>query len=270
MSRKCVDGSVLASNHAKVRQGVRSGAGASSHRAAVVSSTDAWSTAHKSMASMPKDERLPVTLLTGFLGAGKTTVLNGLLRSSSSLSSSSSSSSSSLSSSSSSSSSKETANNSILPRLGVIVNEFGEIDIDGKIVDVQQNESNNTTSQDVIKLSNGCICCQMTGPFVNTLLRLLESSNSNSGNGNGNNDKSDDSDDSNGIDHIVIETTGVADPTSICATLRKGALSKLVRIDQIITVVDGTRVLQQVREPKIIATRLNVEDPIRKWRTFLL
>ena len=53
--------------------------------------------------------------------------------------------------------------------LGVIVNEFGEIDIDGKIVDPSNNKS------DVIKLSNGCICCQMEGPFVDTLLRLLES-----------------------------------------------------------------------------------------------
>ena len=109
---------------------------------------------------------MPVTILTGFLGAGKTTVLNHLL------------------------SQKHGYN------LGIIVNEFGEIDIDGQIVTLlirgavaatkvfrcQELEKRNcidvnSRSQDsseILKLKNGCICCEMNGPFVDTLLGILE------------------------------------------------------------------------------------------------
>ena len=82
----------------------------------------------------------------------------------------------------------------------------------------------------------------MSGPFVDTLLLLLGESTGDDQRGSPNADR---------IDHIVVETTGVADPESICRTLRKGALSSLVRIDQIVTVVDSTRILQQMEENEI-------------------
>jgi len=88
----------------------------------------------------------------------------------------------------------------------------------------------------------------MNGPFIDTLLRLLDSS-------------------SDDLDHIVIETTGVADPTAICVSLRKGAVSSMVRIDQIVTVVDSTRVLQQITTDQaetenIALEQINMADTV--------
>ena len=283
---KTVDGSTILPNPIYGNHIGSGGGGGSSNtkdgngsiRANVVSSTDEWSKVKNIMDSMPYDERIPITLLTGFLGAGKTTVLNNLLRSASGSSDCFGSSSTSRPGSSSmnawtgKSESSNTKNDlpkekkKKVPRLGVIVNEFGEIDIDGKIVDPSNNKS------DVIKLSNGCICCQMEGPFVDTLLRLLESVSSinkskrvNGEQGKKGKKDENEEEEEEGIDHIVIETTGVADPTSICATLRKGALSKLVRIDQIVTVVDGTRVLTQLLEgekEKIALAQIEIADTL--------
>ena len=198
----CVDGTTIQMN-------VQGGNTSTAQQATLASSTDEWTAAKKAIAAMPTDQRTPMTLLTGFLGSGKTTVLNHLL-------------------------------SSATPdvKLGVIVNEYGEIDIDGKIVnrteqqqhakqkDNNSNSSSTKDTNDIIKMSNGCICCQMNGAFIDTLLRLLESGHD--------------------LNHIVVETTGVADPTAICNSLRKGAVSSMVRIDQIVTVVDSTRVLQQI------------------------
>lgn len=86
---------------------------------------------------MPNDDRLPVTLLTGFLGSGKTTLLNSWLRS------------------------PELAN------AAVIVNEFGEIGIDHALI---ASSSDNT-----IELSTGCLCCTVRGDLVNTLRELIVS-----------------------------------------------------------------------------------------------
>jgi hypothetical protein len=166
----CADGTTI-SHNPRMRSSVVPAA-------TLVADTDAWTTVRESLRHIQAasgddavggSARVPVTILTGFLGAGKTTVLNHLL------------------------SQKHGYN------LGVIVNEFGEIDIDGQIVDAARPsggegkageregeevgeeaagavklESQLEAKNEILKLKNGCICCEMNGPFVDTLLSILE------------------------------------------------------------------------------------------------
>lgn len=128
---------------------------------------------------------LPVTIVTGFLGSGKTTLLNYIL----------------------------TANHGL--RIAVLVNEFGDIDIDNQLVE----KGDWSSDDEVMELANGCICCSINDSFVNAVSKVLERRDE--------------------IDYLIVETSGVADPVPVINSLMVSDVADEVRVDGILTVVDA-------------------------------
>ncbi|RAM53374.1 MAG: GTP-binding protein [Hapalosiphonaceae cyanobacterium JJU2] len=124
---------------------------------------------------------MPVTIITGFLGSGKTTLLNQILKNKQDL------------------------------KVAVLVNEFGDINIDSQLL-VSMDE-------DMVELSNGCICCTINDGLVDAVYRVLEREER--------------------IDYLVIETTGIADPLPIILTFLGTELRDLTNLDSILTLVDS-------------------------------
>ena len=133
------------------------------------------------------DARIPVTVVTGYLGAGKTSLVNHLLQSSG-------------------------------RRLAVIVNEFGDISIDGALIE--------SGDEELIELNSGCICCVVRGDLIRTLRDLLWRG---------------------GFDGIVIETTGLANPAPVIQTFYADQqLAAQCRLDAVVTVVDALHIKDQL------------------------
>lgn len=124
---------------------------------------------------------MPVTIITGFLGSGKTTLLNHILQNQQNL------------------------------KVAVLVNEFGDINIDSQLLVAVE--------EDMVELSNGCICCTINDSLVDAVYSVLERSDR--------------------IDYMILETTGVADPLPIALTFLGTELKHLTRLDSILTVVDA-------------------------------
>ena len=150
-----------------------------------------------------KQERIPVTIITGFLGAGKTNLLNKLIR-------------------------KHPEK-----KFAIIENEFGETGIDGGLIA--------SASESIFELNNGCICCSLGEDFLLTLEKLLGSSYE--------------------FDHLLVETTGIADPSGIVDAFVSGSsIQERFKIDSVICVVDAENMEDLYEEQPEIRLQLALAD----------
>ena len=131
--------------------------------------------------SRPAAGRLPVTLVTGFLGSGKTTLVNHIL------------------------------SNRAGVRAAVLVNELGDIGIDNDLI---------ISAEDgMIELNNGCICCSTNSDLIDSIVRVLGGARP--------------------VDHIIVETTGVADPLPVAHTFQRPEFRDALRLDAIVALADA-------------------------------
>ena len=131
--------------------------------------------------------KIPATVITGFLGAGKTTLIRHMLQ------------------------------NAEGKRIALIINEFGDLGVDGELLKGCGIEG--CSDDDVVELSNGCICCTVAEDFVPTIEKLLNRETP--------------------PDHIVIETSGLALPQPLVRAFSWPEIRTKVTVDGVITVVDG-------------------------------
>ncbi len=136
--------------------------------------------------------KIPATVVTGFLGAGKTTLIRHMLQ------------------------------NAEGKRIALIINEFGDLGVDGDIL--KGCGSQTCTEDDIMELSNGCICCTVAEDFIPTMKKLLARENR--------------------PDHIVIETSGLALPQPLVRAFNWPGISTRVTVDGVVTVVDGKAVTE--------------------------
>jgi G3E family GTPase len=130
--------------------------------------------------AMEGEARLPVTIVTGFLGSGKTTLVNHILAGQRGL------------------------------RIAVMVNEIGDIAIDNELII--------GAADDMVELSNGCICCSINNDLVDAIFRVLQREP--------------------GVDYLIVETTGLADPLPIILTFLRSEFRNAVRVDSIVALAD--------------------------------
>jgi G3E family GTPase len=160
-----------------------------------------------------QQDKFPVTIITGFLGAGKTTLLNHIL----------------------------TAEHG--HRIAVIVNELGEIGIDGELV-VKDEGS-------ILELSNGCLCCTVKGDLTKIILDLLKKKDS--------------------FDHVIIETTGIANPAPVAEVFYFDPhINNSFYVDGIVTVIDAFNVEQHLEENDECYKQISFADLILLNKTDLV
>ena len=135
-------------------------------------------------------QKIPATVITGFLGAGKTTIIRNMLM------------------------------NANGRKIALIINEFGDLGVDGDVL--KGCGADNCTEDDIIELTNGCICCTVADDFIPTMQKLLERDVR--------------------PDHIVIETSGLALPQPLVAAFNWPDIRTRVTVDGVITVVDSAAV----------------------------
>ena len=145
---------------------------------------------------------LPVTIITGFLGSGKTTLLNQILQ------------------------------NNYDRKVAVLVNEFGDINIDSQLL-VSYDD-------DMVELSNGCICCTINEGLVEAVKRILAREEK--------------------VERLIIETTGVADPLPIILTFVGLDFRDFTRLDSVITLIDAENFTPEHFNSEVAYTQIAYGD----------
>jgi cobalamin biosynthesis protein CobW len=155
-------------------------------------------------------QKIPATVITGFLGAGKTTLIRHLIA------------------------------NAGGRRIALIINEFGDVGVDGEILKACGSEA--CGESDVIELANGCICCTVADDFIPAMRKLVDRAKA--------------------PEHIIIETSGLALPQPLVRAFNWPEIKARVTVDGVVTVVDA-KALSEGRfaddEAAVAAQRL--EDP---------
>jgi cobalamin biosynthesis protein CobW len=164
--------------------------------------------------------RIPCTIVTGFLGAGKTTLIRHVLA------------------------------NAGGRRLAIIVNEFGDVGIDGEILKGCGNEA--CPGDNIVELANGCLCCTVADEFVPALDAILAKEPR--------------------VEHIVIETSGLALPKPLVQAFHWPSIKSRVTVDGVVAVVDGAALaagrvafdLNALAAQRVADNALDHDDPIEE------
>jgi cobalamin biosynthesis protein CobW len=164
--------------------------------------------------------RVPCTIVTGFLGSGKTTLIRHVLA------------------------------NANGRRLAVIVNEFGDVGIDGEILKGCGDAS--CPEENIVELANGCLCCTVADEFVPALDAILAMQPP--------------------VEHIVIETSGLALPKPLVQAFHWPAIKSRVTVDGVVAVVDGAALaggqvsadLDALSQQRAADDALDHDDPIEE------
>src|ERR1700736_862201 len=164
--------------------------------------------------------RVPCTIVTGFLGAGKTTLIRHVLQ------------------------------HAQGRRLAVIVNEFGDVGIDGEILKGCGDTA--CPEENIVELANGCLCCTVADEFVPALDLILNRRPA--------------------VEHIVIETSGLALPKPLVQAFHWPAIKSRVTVDGVIAVVDGAALAQgrvaadldALARQRAADTALDHDDPVEE------
>jgi G3E family GTPase len=157
--------------------------------------------------------QIPVTVLTGYLGAGKTTLLNRIL-------------------------SEQHGK-----RYAVIVNEFGEVNIDNDLI-VESDE-------EIYEMNNGCVCCTVRGDLVRAVEGLVKRPG--------------------GFDGILVETTGLADPAPVAQTFfMDEEIAERAKLDAVVTIADAKHLLQRLDDAPEAEDQIGFADIVILNKTDLV
>ncbi|WP_414583164.1 cobalamin biosynthesis protein CobW [Scytonema sp. PCC 10023] len=159
--------------------------------------------------------KIPVTIITGFLGSGKTTLIRHLLQ------------------------------NNQGRRIAVLVNEFGELGIDGELLkSCQICPEDGNGSDNIFELTNGCLCCTVQEEFLPTMQQLIKRRDS--------------------IDCILIETSGLALPKPLVKAFRWHEIRNAATVDAVITVVDCAAVAAGTfaSDPEAVEAQRQADDSL--------